>query len=204
MATWFTSDLHIDHKSILHYTDREKFLKVKMTVSDHELLQRHNQWILDDINSRVAEQDYLYLLGDIYLGANKWKAAYWISQINCRHKILIGGNHDHKLMGFYRDSGLFEQVHEHRCEIRVNGYTMILDHHPLAEWNKGHHGALHCHGHTHGNFDYKAANLHDKRILDVGWDNSVKVLGEYRPFELADIEKYMEGRVSILHHNKAG
>jgi calcineurin-like phosphoesterase family protein len=202
--TWFTSDLHLRHTSILKYTDRdsEKGIRInpKLTFSLEERMRFHDDWIISQINTFVGERDYLYLIGDLVLGANKWQAGYLISQINCKHKVLVGGNHDEKLMDFYRDSGLFETVHAHRTEIKLNGRRLILDHHPIVEWNGGHHGTWHLHGHCHGNFDYKAANLHDKRILDVGWDNAVKVLGEYRPFEFEDLDKYMTGRVSISHH----
>jgi len=201
---WWTSDIHVKHKSILHYTDRHEELKIKITETDDRAMELHDHWIRDTINATVGEKDYLFFLGDIYLGANKWQAAHWLSQIECRHKVLIGGNHDRKLMDFYRTTDLFEEIHEHRHEIRVNGRSIIMDHHPIAEWDRGHHGVWHLHGHTHGNFDYKAANLHDKKILDVGWDNAIKVLGQYRPFEFADIEKFMADKVNITHHNKAG
>lgn len=198
--TWFTSDLHLRHLPILKYTDRLKSINPNPSAGLKEQMEMHDSWVISQINTFVGERDYLYLIGDLVLGANKWQAGYLISQINSVHKVLIGGNHDDKLMAFYRNSGLFEEVYDHRAEIRLNGHSVILDHHPIAEWNKGHHGSWMLHGHCHANFDYKSANLHDKRILDVGWDSAAKVLGEYRPFEIADIEKYMEGRVSISHH----
>jgi calcineurin-like phosphoesterase family protein len=112
------------------------------------------------------------------------------------------GNHDENLEEFYRTQGLFETV-QTRLNLRLNKKLIILDHHPIAEWHAGHSSSWHLHGHSHSNFDYAKANLHDKRILDVGWDNSVKVLGHYGPFEFEDVQKYMEGRVSIEHHGKA-
>jgi calcineurin-like phosphoesterase family protein len=212
--THFTSDLHIRHRSILRYTPRGEVLGFGPQNEDEDLplveVERrvtiHDQWVLDTINAHVQPQDNLYILGDLFFG-DKWLAAYWISQIKCRHKFLVPGNHDHEqpgLVDFYADCGLFEAVYPHRAEVKIDGLRYVLDHYPIVEWNKGHRGSLMLHGHCHANFNYAKADLADKKILDVGWDSSVKVLGEYRPFELADIAKFMEGRVNITHHNKAG
>lgn len=212
--TWFSSDLHIGHRSILRYTERGNALGfggramnegIPSSEVEHRI-ERHNKWMLDTINFYVQPQDHFYIVGDLFFGS-KWHAAYWVSQINCRHKILIGGNHDEKMMEFYvanTSQELFEQVHLHRAEVKLNGRTLVLDHYPIVEWNKGHHGSYMLHGHCHGDFNYEGAGLSDKKILDVGWDNSIKVLGEYRPFEFSDIEKYMADRVNITHHNEAG
>jgi calcineurin-like phosphoesterase family protein len=210
--TYFTSDLHIGHRSILRYTPRGEVLGFGPQNEDEDLpkdvvdhrTEVHNAWVLDRINATVQPQDTLYILGDLFFG-DQWLAAYWISQIKCRHKILVPGNHDHEqkgLVAFYAASGLFENVVDY-LEVKIDGVRYVMCHYPIVEWNKGHRGAIHLHGHCHANFDYVKANLADKRILDVGWDSSLKVLGEYRPFELADILKYMEGRVNITHHNKA-
>jgi calcineurin-like phosphoesterase family protein len=204
--TFWTSDLHLDHGGadglggILEYTQRSEHMSMGGGMAD---IESHNRWIIKTINDQVGERDRLYFLGDMTIGGNRWMAGYWISQINCIHKELIAGNHDDSLFEFYRDSGLFETTERHRKEIKLNGKRIVMDHHPSVEWNNGHHQSWHLHGHSHGNFDYKAANLHDKRILDVGWDNSVKVLGHYGVFSFDDVEKYMEGRVSINHHGKA-
>lgn len=208
---FFTSDLHINHRSILKYTTRSSALGFPQQGEDEEveegvLMQRiavHNDWVLKRINETVSPSDHLYILGDLFFG-DQWLAAYWIDQIRTRHRIFVSGNHDDKMVEFYQWSELFEEVHQHRMQAKINGHMYVLDHHPIVEWNRGHKGALHLHGHCHGNFDYKSANLHDKKILDVGWDNAVKVLGEYRPFSLAEVEAYMADRVNITHHNKAG
>ncbi len=211
-TTFFTSDLHIGHRSILKYTGRGPIMVGCAQQGEDEEIEKgelerrlhvHNNWVLSRINATVGPADHLYILGDLFFG-DKWLAGHWIDQLKCKHRIFIEGNHDDDLMNFYHNSGLFEEVHGSYHEIKVNGHKIILSHYPIAEWNRGHKGTLHLHGHCHGNFDYKSANLHDKKILDVGWDNSIKVLGEYTPFSLEQIEEYMKGRVNILHHNKAG
>jgi calcineurin-like phosphoesterase family protein len=209
---FFTSDLHIGHRSIIKYTVRGPIMVGCPQQGEEEEVEKsemdrrmaiHDAWALGRINATVGPTDYLYIVGDLFFG-DKWLAAHWIDQIRTKHRILIGGNHDDKLMDFYKWSGLFEEVHDHRLEIKVNGVIYNLDHHPAVEWSRGHRGAIHLHGHCHGNFDYKAANLHDKKILDIGWDNSLNVLGEYTPFSLEQVNEYMKDRVNITHHNKAG
>jgi calcineurin-like phosphoesterase family protein len=208
---YFTSDLHVNHRSILKYTSRSSVLGFPQQGEDEEVpgaeldrrLAIHNQWVLDLVNDTVGPKDHLYIIGDLFFG-DQWLAAYWISRIRTKHRILIGGNHDEDFMEFYKWSGLFEEVHDHRMKLKVDGKVMILDHHPIVEWDRGHKGVIHLHGHCHGNFDYKSANLHDKKILDVGLDNAIKVLGEYKPFSLEQVEAYMKDRVNITHHNKAG
>lgn len=204
---FFSSDWHIGHASILNpeYTPRGTHLSMGMVKHGPEsaiTIDDHDQWLVNLINSQVGERDRLYILGDVGFG-NPWRVAYYVSQINCIHKELVQGNHDFDKLDFYRSSGLFEKIVEARMEIKLNGKRIVLDHHPIAEWNNGHHQAWHLHGHSHGNFNYERAGLSDKRILDVGLDNSVKVLGHYGAFEFEDVAKYMEGRVSIEHHGKA-
>lgn len=149
--TWFTSDLHLHHLSILKYTARDSDegirINPKLSLSLEERMRCHDEWVTSQLNTFVGERDYLYIIGDIYMGSNQWTAGYYISQINCVHKVLIGGNHDYKLMDFYRSSGLFEAVYDHRTEIKLNEKRIVLDHFPIAEWNNGHHGSWHLHGH---------------------------------------------------------
>ena len=206
---YFTSDLHFSHQSILkpEYTDRGDDLRKLEAERDpdsawppSDLIERHNQWIIDTINSRVTKADQLYILGDLAFDS-QWQAASLIDRLN-GHRRLIPGNHDERKLDFYAASGLFESVTMY-AEVVYNKKRIILFHYPIAEWNAGHHSSWHLHGHTHGNFDYAKANLQNKRILDVGWDNSKKVLGYYGPFSFEQIENYMDGRESIEHHGNA-
>lgn len=212
--TWYSSDLHGNHRSIMRYTPRGEALGFGPQNEDENLpsaevdrrVRIHNDWMLEILNFYIQPNDRFYVLGDVFFG-DKWHAAHWISQIKCKHKILVTGNHDDKFEEFYAANKcpeLFEEVYFGYAKFKIDGKKIVTSHYPIAEWDAGHHGAWHLHGHCHGNFDYAKADLADKKILDVGWDNSIKVLGEYRPFETSDIEKYMEGRVNITHHNKAG
>jgi calcineurin-like phosphoesterase family protein len=205
---YFTSDLHLSHRAILQYTDRGAFLRQKYNLNPNpefeaqqlsDLMVIHNEWVIQNINRRVGPTDHLYIVGDLAFGS-KWEAAALIEKLNC-HRHLVWGNHDSKLVDFYRSSGLFETVTKY-ADVVYSKRRLALFHSPIAEWEGGHHGVIHLHGHCHSNFDYEKAGLQNKCILDVGWDNSVKVLGYYGPFSFEQIEKYMEGRESIAHHGQ--
>lgn len=96
---------------------------------------------------------------------------------------------------------IFSGVYSY-LELTVSGdfgkNTYNLFHFPIHIWNKAHHNRVHLYGHVHGG--YTAPD----RSLDVGIDNAFRLLGEYKPFSEADIERYMRGRTyqQQSHHNK--
>jgi calcineurin-like phosphoesterase family protein len=61
---------------------------------------------------------------------------------------------------------------------------IVMCHYPFEVWDRKHYGAIHYHGHSHG-------ELHkiDNR-LDVGVDSAYKLLGSYRPFALEEALAY--------------
>ena len=55
-------------------------------------------------------------------------------------------------------------------------HTITLSHYPLAEWEAGHHGAWHLHGHSHGQHRGPGSKL------DVGVD-----CHDYAPVSLDEL-----------------
>lgn len=202
MGTYFfTADLHFGHESILTYTPRAKHVRwVPADDSDTVSIDHHDEWVIETINAKVGPTDHLFVLGDISMH-NKWKSAELISRIR-GHLHLVTGNHDESKIDFYKSTDLFESI-SNLEEIKYCGQRIVLCHYPIAEWNCGQYKAWMLHGHCHGDFDYKAANLHDKRILDVGFDNSVNIFTNYGPFSFDDVAAFMEPQKSIEHHGKA-
>jgi calcineurin-like phosphoesterase family protein len=193
---YFTSDLHLGHQAILEYTQRGYYLK-----GADRNIAIHDQWVIDRINTHVKPTDTLWIIGDVTT-YKRYEALQLIEKIN-GHKHLVMGNHDKgNETVFTNAKDVFESVQWYK-ELHLNKKKIILFHNPIAEWDSGHYSSWHLHGHCHGGFNYEKADLHDKRILDVGWDNSIKLLGEYRPFSYERIADYMDGRVSIEHHGKA-
>lgn len=83
---YFTSDLHLYHKNILEFCkDSRPFNDLDAM---HEALRNH--W-----NGLVTSDDTVYILGDITFGDIQETIEY-LNSLNGK-KILIYGNHDHKI-----------------------------------------------------------------------------------------------------------
>lgn len=190
---WWTSDLHLGHRGILEYTERGKLFT---NMDDHD------EWVIRRINTFVGVTDTLYITGDISF-RNKWETGALIEQIEAKRKILILGNHDHdKHAEFYKTSGLFAEVYDHRHMTKIDGVNIVMDHFPNVVWNKSQYGAWMLHGHLHGSgYGESLAALNKRRILDVGLDNSIKALGEYRPFSFGDVRRLIGNNELSDHHN---
>lgn len=131
MAIWVTSDLHFNHKNILH-TCRPQFKNIG----------EHDEYIIQKYNSVVAKDDLVYLLGDI--GFSSLKNLFPLVQRLNGRKILIVGNHDKLTDGEYRKMGFIDVV-RHPVYFSKN---IILSHCPLREcldnpW------VINVHGHIH-------------------------------------------------------
>jgi calcineurin-like phosphoesterase family protein len=147
---WFTADLHWNHPKIVSICERP--------VSEKE----HDEWLLDRINSMVAKNDQLYILGDVSLG-NRAKTEPLLHKLH-GNKSLIIGNHDESIKSstifgeksqikdFNFDSESYPNIH------------IVLCHYPIASWNRKIHGAAHLYGHTHGRFQNTGLSF------DVGLD----------------------------------
>ena len=84
---WITSDLHIVHNREFVYKDR-----------GFENINEHDEALVNNWNELVAEDDIVYILGDVMLKSNLQDAdfSYGISilkKLNGR-LIIIRGNHD--------------------------------------------------------------------------------------------------------------
>jgi len=147
---YFTSDLHLNHESILKYQKNRAFPNI-------ELMNVH---IINTINSVCTEKDELYILGDVLMGPRN-KGIYLVEQLKPRLH-LIRGNHDN--FSHAQEETLFETVQDY-AEVKENKHTIVCLHYPIERWNKCQYGVIHLHGHCHG--DHK--NILPNRF-DIGWD----------------------------------
>jgi len=125
MATWFTSDWHLDDQTILKW--RPEFSSMK----------EHDVTILDAFKKTVKPKDTVYFGGDI---ASSHSALAKIQKLKC-HKVLILGNHD-------MDNGivLMDLLHvydEIYSTYRLKGYE--LSHYPIALATDSGNIHGHCH-----------------------------------------------------------
>jgi calcineurin-like phosphoesterase family protein len=164
MTTWIGSDLHFGHSNILKYCPETRARFASVDDMNAQMIQEWNELVMSD--------DTVYLLGDIaFLPAAK--AVDILNQLKGT-KILIQGNHDRKLLRDPVFRRCFAEVHDY-LEITHNGTVIVMFHYPIHhEWNRAHHGSVHCYGHVHG----KKTGLEEYRARDVGFDATGQVVSK--------------------------
>lgn len=166
-----TSDLHINHKSIL------KFYPKYRNFNNCNDLESMNNGIIDLWNRSVNYDDTIYHLGDFAFANEKFIDTF-LSKLN-GNKIFILGNHDRKIKNVLKNHGKVYQRLNLRFDINSVQTQIVLDHYPLLEWDGYFHGSLHFYGHCHGT----KKNL--GRSIDVGYDVHGKILDIKEAIELA-------------------
>ena len=115
MKTFYIADLHFFHKNALTFDERP-FCNLKEM--HEEMVKR---W-----NMKVAEEDQVYILGDVCLGGTKEEQRQLVGSLRGR-KILVRGNHDKQNDSAYWN--LFDKVcdYEERTDV-VQGEKLSLIH----------------------------------------------------------------------------
>jgi calcineurin-like phosphoesterase family protein len=178
---YFTSDLHFGHEAVIKYCHRP------FENLDHMHAELIKRW-----NSKVHDQDLVYVLGDLALAPYN-DTCTLIKQLKGK-KILIRGNHDSYSFSQYSKLG-FDLVYS-ELKLKLFGRNMRMSHYPYAlPWFKRPFafkselrfmyrrppriaGEILLHGHTHTK--YRATK--DSRI-HVGVD-----AWDYTPVSLRQIE----------------
>ena len=156
-----TADLHFGHKNIMNFCPD--------TRSQYGDVDAMTQKMIYEWNGQVSTDDVVYILGDVCF-MKPHDAVDTVSQLAGK-KILIKGNHDHKLLRNQRFADLFDSVHDY-LEITVDNTRIVMFHYPIAEWNGMYWGSVHFYGHVHG----KPTGLESYRARDVGIDSTKKIV----------------------------
>lgn len=174
---WVSSDLHFGHGRQFIWGPR-----------GFQSIDEHDTAIIERWNSVVAEDDEVYLLGDLMLNDN-------IHGIECIKKLngrlhFIAGNHDTDTrIDLYQDAGL-EYLGDAR-RIRYKGYHFYLSHFPTLTGNLEAESLKQCSlnlfGHTH-----QKTNFYEDRpyMYHVGLDSH-----NCYPVLLDDIIEEMHAKV---------
>jgi calcineurin-like phosphoesterase family protein len=191
MAVWFTSDTHFQHKKVAGIRDYGS-----------EQVNLHDIGIIDVWNSFVRPDDFVWHLGDVFLG--DWKSGLTIVRQLHGRKHLVSGNHDrvwsgndHAIVRRFMPEYLsvFETIQPF-AKIKVGPKpSAILSHLPWFGAGEGDRELeerysefrLHdlgnrwlIHGHTHSD-----KKLDGDRSIHVGWD------AWHRPVRLEEIRELM-------------
>jgi calcineurin-like phosphoesterase family protein len=151
---FFTSDTHYNHKNICRATT--EWTDSEDKTRDFRSLDHMNNTIVNNINSRVGEDDILFHLGDWSFGGFE-KIQEFRDKIVCKNIHLILGNHDHHIEK-NRDGvrSLFSSVN-HYLDLEVydsnfgkfDQNRFILMHYPITSWIDMNKGTMHLYGHVH-------------------------------------------------------
>ena len=162
MATFFTADLHFGHNEIINYCERP-----------FENTAEMNRALINNWNSRITNNDHVYIIGDLYYGGRDAKsreeAIAIVKKLNgILH--LVAGNHDFPYLKNMEYHYLFADV-DHIRYLKHDGKDIFLCHYPLAEWSGYYRGSWHIYGHIHNqkNTAYKHMSKLE-RALNAGVD----------------------------------
>lgn len=137
MTTWFTSDTHFGHKNIIRLSKRPFANASEM---DAAIIER---W-----NAVVKPTDDVWHLGDFAFRAGKGHATEIFGKLNGHKRLIIGNHDDAEVLGLaWAETPLV------RTALNFGGKAVVLDHYLLDSWDGLYRGALHFHGHEHGNCD---------------------------------------------------
>ena len=181
----FSSDYHIGHLNVIKYGNRPcKF--------DRDDL---NKWIIQQHNSVVNPQDTFYHLGDLtFYRKDKYNLiAENVEKLNGIKHLIIGNHDDEYILRKLYHDGLVAS-YQHYKELNINNQRIVLFHYPIYQWNQGHRGSWHLHGHTHGTFkNYTAGG----KILDAGIDSHPKKI----PYTYMELVGIMALQKPGVHHD---
>lgn len=118
---YYISDLHFFHENIISIDGR-----------DFNDVPEMNSFMIEQWNSKVSENDEVYILGDLSVGDTK-KTELVLSQLNGM-KYLIVGNHDDYLYDKAFDKRFFKWIKAYK-EISDEGRRVVLSHYPIVCYN---------------------------------------------------------------------
>ena len=141
---YITSDTHFNHANILKYEAETR---------PFETVEEMNETIINNWNSVVAEDDTIYVCGDMFMGMLD-KIEPIINRLKGKI-ILVRGNHDTKnRLEIYKTLGI--EIHD-IAYISYKGRFFILCHFPIASQEfinmvrKDNSEVVVLYGHIHSN-----------------------------------------------------
>ena len=196
---WITSDPHYNHKNICrgvtNWRTQDGDIPLDST-RDFQSVDQMNNTLVDNINSKVGQDDTLIMLGDIAFGGFE-SIGKFLDRLICKNIHLVLGNHDHHIRNNRENiQDRFISVSDY-LQVRIYDQDFVLSHYPFASWNGLNKGVIHLHGHVHLSNKDKWGK--GKR-LEVGVDGN----GLF-PYSVSEIVHMMDRRdvrsdMDIDHH----
>lgn len=144
-----TADLHFFHKNILRFSPKTR------PWGD---IDEMREALIKEWNKVVPPDGVVFFLGDFsFAGGDRTREV--IERLNGTI-IWVLGNHDKVI-----DNQISSPYKVRYLEVQHPKAKIIMSHYPMRSWNQQGRGAVHLHGHCHGNLKPIG------RMLDVGYDN---------------------------------
>ena len=179
MATYFTADLHFGHAAIIDFCNRP-----------FDDVTQMNRELIGNWNSRVRNEDHVYIVGDLFYGgrdaAGQSEAVEIVKKLNgVLH--LIAGNHDYPYLKNMEYHYLFADVDQLRY-LKHGKDDIFLCHYPMAEWSGYFRGSWHIYGHIHNakNAAYQFMKTQEKAL------NAAVDICDFMPVTLEELKVYNE------------
>lgn len=160
---YFTSDLHLGHKSICKY--RTKFSTPK----------EHDDYVIDKILA-LGKRDILFVLGDFLFDGDHYDEYIdRLAKKKCRIKLIMG-NHDS--LKLYKEDWI-------EMQLPLFSYkNHWITHCPIHSQEIRNRAGV-IHGHLHGDVVKAGPYTNDKRYFNVNLDNN--------NFEFVTMEQITKG-----------
>jgi len=183
MKIWITADTHYGYRAVINKSRRP-----------FKTVEEMDDVLLENLNSKVKENDILYHLGD-FCKSDVEYAKQVRARIKCKRVFLVAGNHDIPNFGlsFYH---LFSRV-ENLLEMPLLGRLCVMCHYPMKIWRQCDkapaRAAFHLYGHLHGTMPIKDWSL----MLDVGVDAH-----NFQPWSEEELMDYLTPRLQEYSKQK--
>lgn len=170
IMTYFTSDLHLGHKSIIKDCNRP-----------FNSVEEMNETLINNFNKIVKENDTVYIVGDLFF-EQKNNFEKTLQRLNGKKHLIIG-NHDRDWMKQCDCKKYFESI-QNMINTEIDNTLITLCHYPMMTWYKQDSGSYMVYGHIHNNKnDYFFPMLRKlQNALNAGVD-----VNNYRPVSIDEL-----------------
>lgn len=181
MGWFFTSDLHLEHQSILRGFRGTVFNSV----------EQHDETIVKNLLS-IPRGSNLAILGDCFWKYSSKQAEEFFTKMKKAgiSIYIVYGNHTKK--NYFKYSIIRSQGH--MKEMSIEGQSLTLSHYNMVVWNKSHYNSWLLFGHEHlGDATNVTAKSDPKyEILYSGKKMNVNIeLHDFKPVSWKQIKEYM-------------
>lgn len=135
--TWVCADHHLGHANILTFKRADG-----TPLRPFNTIEEHDQTIIDRHNAVVADQDRVYMLGDVCINRRNRGILHGFKG----RLVLVKGNHDIFKLPDYLP--FFDDIRSYVVQKDKDGNKVILSHIPIHpesinRWGTNIHGHLH-------------------------------------------------------------